>query len=81
MNRKLLCTISAAVLLASSAPAACAVDVIAQTPVAQTTASVTEITPRADVIIYKTRIYQGREQYRRWNETRGYWVDPDWIDL
>jgi len=36
---------------------------------------------RADVIVRKYRINNGVTQYRRWNETRGYWVDPDWIDL
>lgn len=81
MNKKLLCAISAAVLLASAAPAACAADVPAQTPSAEITASATEISPRADIIETKTRIYQGRQQYRRWNRTRGYWVDPEWIDL
>lgn len=35
---------------------------------------------RADVIVYKWREYYGKIQYRRWNETRGYWVDPYWID-
>ncbi len=39
------------------------------------------IMPLADVIVVKTRIYQGKYQIRRWNETRGYWVDPYWIDL
>lgn len=39
------------------------------------------IMPLADVIVIKTRICQGRYQYRRWNETRGYWVDPYWIDI
>lgn len=36
---------------------------------------------RADVIVIKYRTNNGVLQYRRWNETRGYWVDPDWIDL
>ena len=35
--------------------------------------------PRIDVIKYVYRNLDGRLQYRRWNETRGYWVDPDWI--
>ena len=39
------------------------------------------ITPRADVIVNKYRIYNGKQQYRRWNETRGYWVDANWIDM
>lgn len=38
------------------------------------------IVPLADVIVIKKRVYQGRAQWRRWNETRGYWVDPAWID-
>ena len=37
------------------------------------------IMPHADVIVMKQRIYQGKLQCRRWNETRGYWVDPYWI--
>ena len=36
---------------------------------------------RADVIVKKYRMHYGVPQYRRWNETRGVWVDPDWIDL
>ena len=39
------------------------------------------IMPHADVIVLKQRMYRGRLQYRRWNETRGYWVDPYWIDV
>lgn len=36
---------------------------------------------RADVIVNKYRINHGKQQYRRWNETRGKWVDPAWIDI
>ena len=43
--------------------------------------SMNGISPLADVIVVKTRRYQGRLQYRRWNETWGYWVDPNWIDM
>lgn len=35
----------------------------------------------ADVIVYRWRTYNGVPQYRRWNETQGYWVDPYWINL
>lgn len=31
-------------------------------------------------IVYKYRVWNGKLQYRRWNETRGYWVDPQWLD-
>lgn len=41
----------------------------------------TIITPYADVIVTKYRNYNGEQQYRRWNETRGYWVDPYWINI
>ncbi len=40
-----------------------------------------EVTPYADVIVLKTRIHNGKAQYRHWNETRGYWVEDDWIDI
>ena len=40
-----------------------------------------DIQPRADVIEYKFRTYNGQLQYRRWNATRNYWVDPYWICL
>lgn len=31
-------------------------------------------------IITKYRICAGKLQYRRWNVTRGKWVDPYWIN-
>lgn len=31
-------------------------------------------------IITKYRTYYGKLQYRRWNVTKGKWVDPHWID-
>ena len=37
------------------------------------------IVPYADVIVTKYRVKNGQVQYRRWNETKGYWVDSDWI--
>ncbi|MCI8855806.1 MAG: hypothetical protein HFH26_04555 [Clostridiaceae bacterium] len=40
-----------------------------------------EVSPYADVIVLKTRIHNGKPQYRHWNETRGYWVEPDWVDM
>lgn len=40
-----------------------------------------DIQPHADVIVTKYRAYQGKLQKRRWNETRGYWVDPYWITI
>jgi len=38
--------------------------------------------PYSDVIEIKFRgTPWGGLQYRHWNATRGYWVEPDWIDL
>lgn len=34
----------------------------------------------SDVIIYHYRMYHGRPQYRRWNQTRDRWEDPVWRD-
>lgn len=82
MNKKILGVIGAAVLFASTAPAANAADrVQALTAPVSTHSVVCSIQPRADVIVYKYRLLGDKRQYRRWNETRGYWVDPDWIDL
>ncbi len=41
-----------------------------------------EIEPKADVVywIYRT-LADGTMQKRRWNATRGYWVDPHWITV
>lgn len=42
----------------------------------------TDIEVRADdVIITRYRIYNGKIQYRRWNETKQRWVDPFWRDV
>ena len=37
------------------------------------------IVPMADKIVTKFRIYNGKHQYRNWNETRNRWVEPNWI--
>lgn len=37
------------------------------------------IMPLSDVIVLKMRVHNGRLQYRHWNETQGYWVEPYWI--
>lgn len=41
------------------------------------------ITPNtSDIIEYKYRVNsKGQLQYRRWNSTKGYWVDPLWINV
>ena len=35
--------------------------------------------PNADVIIWKYRVNNGVAEKRRWNVTKGVWVDPAWI--
>ena len=47
----------------------------------QTIQSAIGIAPCADEIVTKFRINKDKVQYRRWNQTRGYWVDKKWIDL
>ena len=39
------------------------------------------ITLYAAVVERKVRFYNKKYQYRRWNVTYGYWVDPYWINL
>jgi len=33
-----------------------------------------------DIITPRYRMYHGRPQYRRWNETKAHWEDPVWVD-
>lgn len=47
----------------------------------QTVGTNTHVEPRADVIVKKFRLSKGVVQYRRWNETKGVWVDDDWITI
>ena len=54
-----------------------AVGMIEEAPVAEQSSG--SVVPMADKIVVKLRIYQGKKQYRHWNETRGYWIEPDWI--
>ena len=39
------------------------------------------VAPCADEIVTKFRLNKDKLQYRRWNQTRGYWVDKHWISL
>lgn len=82
MKKKFLLALGVAALIATSIPAGYAAD-CSEVPVApiSTNSEGSTISPRADVIVYKYRLLNGKQQYRRWNETRGYWVDPEWIDL
>lgn len=34
-----------------------------------------------DVIVKKFRYYNGKLQYRHWNECTGRWVEDDWINV
>lgn len=55
-----------------------ALPAVTQTPVEVEAA----VEPRADVIYWRfRRLSDGTIQKRRWNETRGCWMDPDWIDV
>ncbi|MDE5823154.1 MAG: hypothetical protein K2H91_00490 [Lachnospiraceae bacterium] len=38
-----------------------------------------EITPYADSIVTKCKLINAKLYYRRWNETKEYWIDSDWI--
>lgn len=50
-------------------------------PVIASHARGSEAIPYADHIVIRTRTHNGVWQYRRWNATRAYWVDPYWIDM
>ncbi len=67
----------AATMAFSAMPAS--IPAMLQTPAAVEAA---EIEPRADVVYWVFRkLSDGTVQKRRWNATRGYWVDDYWIDV
>lgn len=82
MTKKFLCGLFAAMFMTFLVPSSYALDApIAPIAPAAECSSEGDVTTYADVIVYQYRIYNGKYQYRRWNETRGYWVDPYWIDV
>lgn len=74
--------LSAIMLLSSVAVASAAETNTANTQTPVSTAAITEPDAeiQADTIIWKYRIYNGVLQKRRWNNTVGVWVDPEWIN-
>lgn len=52
-----------------------------QAPTTVCAAEAEDATPYADVVYYVYRTRDGWIQKRRWNESRGYWVDPYWINV
>lgn len=55
---------------------------MAAAPVEVQAAETPTVEPRADNIYYVYRtLSDGTIQKRRWNATRGYWVDPYWITV
>lgn len=77
LMKKIIISAMAASMAFSVMPAT--IPALLQMPVAVEAA---EIEPRADVIYWRYRtLSDGTIQKRRWNATRGYWVDPDWIDV
>ncbi len=73
--KKVLIGVMAATMAFSAMPAT--IPAMLQMPIAVEAA---EIEPKADVVYWRYRILSdGTIQKRRWNETRGYWVDPTWI--
>ena len=75
--RKLIVTL----LIVLSLFTVCLPAYAAEADVLETSESESVIEPRADVIVMKYRLHNGVYQYRRWNETQGYWVDPYWMDI
>ena len=77
--KKVLIALSVSLVLVAST----SVGVSANEVVTVSTQTVDDsIEPRADIIETKYRLTpDGRLQYRRWNSTRGYWVDDKWLDF
>ena len=43
-------------------------------------ASFSQVNPKADQIVWYRRIYNGQEQRRAWNATKGYWIG-EWTNV
>lgn len=70
----------AIIFTALSAVPAC--PAITQAPVKVEAAVEPTVEPRADQVYWVYReLEDGTIQKRRWNATRGYWVDPYWINV
>lgn len=55
---------------------------MAAAPVKVQAAEIPTVDPQVDEIVWKFRtLSDGTIQKRRWNATRGYWVDPYWINV
>ena len=83
MKKKLLivAAICASLFVVAPAVSVSAAEVESEVQV-QSEQSDIGIEPCADEIVTKFRLIDGKKlQYRRWNQTRGYWVDKKWIDL
>ena len=78
MKKNFLIVTAMCALLVGVAPIA---SVSAAEAQGQSAQSDIAVTPCADEIVTKFRMLNGHLQYRRWNQTRGYWVDKKWIDL
>jgi uncharacterized membrane protein len=82
MKKKFLIVTAMCALLVGVAPiASVSAAEVEQDVQEQTIQSDIGIAPCADEIVTKFRINKDKVQYRRWNQTRGYWVDKKWIDL
>lgn len=83
MKKKLLivAAICASLFVVAPAVSVSAAEVESEVQV-QSEQSDIGIAPCADEIVTKFRLIDGKKlQYRRWNQTRGYWVDKKGIDL
>ena len=82
MKKKFLIAVAICASLFVVAPAVSAAEVEPEVQT-QNEQSNIGVAPCADEIVMKFRINVKTKQlqYRRWNQTRGYWVDKDWITL
>lgn len=80
---RILAVLCLTALLSSNAVTASANTIEKEPEIPVTIASNSNVAqPYSDVIETKYRgTPWGGIQCRRWNATRGYWVDPFWIDL
>lgn len=80
-KKLIICALAALTLASSAAVTSFAAEPAAPSAVSANAKADGEetITPYADTIVWKYQVIDGVLYKRRWNQTKGVWVDPYWI--
>lgn len=69
------------IIISTSLPVSVFANSIEVEPILLSEGTEENSTYSTDTIEYVYRTYNGKLQYRRWNATKGYWIDATWLDV